>query len=199
MKKSTGSGKVAVACAAFVLLIFVILSFANYSSFRIENDEGTARITRGRFMPWGVNDAIPVGGEAAFHPIPWTDPPTGGTDRGSLRKVTDTFYAMLYIAAGEAQDDPRQFDHYNMQASALEAWFADRWDATPTALEQMSEMRSRVNERRRATREYREKREQVLQLMQEMVDTLPARAPAALAADADMFRSLLERAQAAEL
>ncbi len=192
---SGNGGRLLIAVIAFVALVFLILSFANRSSYRIEDQLDTARLVRGRFLPWGQTEVTPPGGDAAFNPIPWHEPPPGAATRGSLRKVADTYYAMLYLAAGEAQDDPAQFDAYDLQASAFETWFDERFGKTPEALDEMSELRSQIRARRKATAEYRDTREEVLQLIEEMLEVLPERAPAALEADAERFRELLIEAR----
>jgi len=182
-----------------VAAILLILSFAYSRTYRIVDMDGQAIIEKGQFLPFGFKAATPTGAPEAFKPVPWITPPQGASTQGGLETIADSYYAMIYLAAGDAQDAAELFDTLDQQATSMEAWFNTRYNRTPEALGQMSDLRSRVRYRRQATKEYKAKRDQVLDDVVELVGMLPDRAGNVLEQDADLFRQLLRDAAASDL
>ena len=106
---------------------------------------------------------------------------------------------MIYLAAGDAQDDSTLFDSLDQQATSMESWFNTKFSRPPEALGQMSDLRSRVRYRRQATKEYKAKRGQILDDVLELLTLMPDRPGTVLEQDADLFRTLLRDAASSEL
>ncbi len=185
--------------ALAVVVLYLALSFAHSRSYRIADEDGQATVQKGYFLPGGYAGVIPQGAADAFAPIPYITPPQGAVTTGSLQTVAATFYALLYLTAGEAQDDAVLFDTYDQQAASLEAWYHERYGVYPEAMDEMSDLRARVRDRRAAAREYRDRRAAVLDQIEELVGMLPDRAPANLEEDAALFQRFLEEARARQV
>lgn len=191
-----GSGRVVLLVVAVIALVYVILSLANSRSYQIVEEGGQAVLSKGYFLPAGTTSIVPDGASTAFAPIPWITPPQGSVTRGNLREVSATYYALLYLAAGEAMEDDAAFDACDQQAAGLEAWYKDRYGVYPEATDKMHDLRFRVRNRRSATKEFLSQRDGVLDQIEALISTVPELASPAVLEDVARFQAFLEQERA---
>ena len=184
--------------SAAVAALFLILSFANSHSYRIVELEGQATLARGHFLPWGYKTVAPTGGEAAFEPIVWVTPPSGAVTRGNLKTISETYYALIYLAAGEMQDDIDLFSQYDTQAAAFESWYQAKYDELPETTDKMIDLRHKVNSRRSGASEFWAQRNLLLDQIERTLAALPDRSPVVIQAEAERLRAFLEESRELE-